>query len=129
MLRCLIFDLKDKFTALKKIREILKHEELFNQDRLSIVKSIINLEIDNFLTDSEIEELGGENMTPEAQSELIEKVVDEIHRKNVYLAKEEGIEQGIEQGKIEVARNLKDVFSVEEISQRTGLSIDLIKSL
>ena len=44
-------------------------------------------------------------------------------------AERKGIEQGIKQGKIEVAKNLLDVLDNETISAKTGLSIDEVQSL
>ena len=40
-----------------------------------------------------------------------------------------GMEKGIEEGKLEVAKNLLDVLSDEIISVKTGLSIEIIKKL
>lgn len=41
----------------------------------------------------------------------------------------EGIEQGIEKGKIDIARNLIGLLDDETIANKTGLSIDIVKSL
>ena len=91
------------------------------------------------------EEIG---MTPEA-SELISQVIDDVHRKSLNDAfeegkdegrlkgkiegKKEGIKEGIKEGRDEtlkeVAKNLKDVLSPEEISQRTGLTVEKIMEL
>ena len=43
---------------------------------------------------------------------------------------EQGIEQGIEQEKFELAKKMKDLgYSIEEISKVTGLSTDKIAKL
>lgn len=44
-------------------------------------------------------------------------------------AREEGIREGIEKGKIDIARNLIGLLDDETIANKTGLSIDIVKSL
>ena len=44
-------------------------------------------------------------------------------------AREEGIRDGIEKGKIDIARNLIGLLDDETIANKTGLSIDIVKSL
>ncbi|MEJ8554833.1 Rpn family recombination-promoting nuclease/putative transposase [Tepidibacter sp. Z1-5] len=44
-------------------------------------------------------------------------------------AKEEGIEQGKEQVKIEIAKSLLDILDIETIALKTGLSIEKVKKL
>ena len=44
-------------------------------------------------------------------------------------AKDDGIEEGIEKGIIQVAKNLLDVLDDETIARKTGLSIQDIASL
>ena len=133
MLRCLVYGFDDRYNALKNVCEILKHEELFNQDRLDFFKSIIDLEIRNFLTDEEIKKLEGElNMDLEFW-EKVDEVIDEVHRKQVYEAREEGIDEGLVEGRKQgircVAKSLLGIHSVEEVSDITGLSVDEVKSL
>lgn len=41
----------------------------------------------------------------------------------------EGIREGIEKGKIDIARNLIGLLDDETIANKTGLSIDIVKSL
>jgi predicted transposase/invertase (TIGR01784 family) len=44
--------------------------------------------------------------------------------------KQEGIEQGIEKEKIEIAKNLKSMnMNIDSIASATGLSIEQIKKL
>ena len=51
-------------------------------------------------------------------------------RTRIKSAKEEGIEKGIEKGKIAIAKNsLKLGFSISDISKITGLSDEEVKSL
>lgn len=54
---------------------------------------------------------------------------DRLIRSQIDSAKKEGIEEGIEQGKIEIAKSLIGRLPIEEISIATGLSIDTINSL
>jgi predicted transposase/invertase (TIGR01784 family) len=56
--------------------------------------------------------------------------IDEIRRIHyTQKGKEQGMTQGIEQGKLEVAKNLLDILDDETISEKTGLSVELIKRL
>ena len=52
-----------------------------------------------------------------------------IQKSSIELAKEQGIEQGKIQEKIEIAKNLLDVLDDETIAQKTGLSEDKIRKL
>jgi predicted transposase/invertase (TIGR01784 family) len=42
---------------------------------------------------------------------------------------EKGIEQGIEQQKIKIAKSLLDILDDETIAEKTGLTINQIKTL
>ena len=67
-------------------------------------------------------------MSPQAE-ELITRVIDEVHKKSVNEARLDGKQEGLKEGKEEIARNLKDVFDDEEISKRTGISLERVKQL
>ena len=53
--------------------------------------------------------------------------------KILYETKEEGIQEGIEKGKgeaaVEIAKNLKDDLSDEDIAIRTNLPLDVVRKL
>ncbi|MBR1413420.1 MAG: hypothetical protein IJ574_01970 [Bacilli bacterium] len=62
-------------------------------------------------------------MTEEEEREI-------IHNTELEEAKEQGIEQGIEQRNIEIAKNLiKENINIELISKTTGLSIEEVKKI
>ena len=63
-------------------------------------------------------------MNPEVEK-LISQVIDEVHRKSVHEARLDAIEEGRE----EVAKNLKDLMDDEEISRISGLSLERVKQL
>ena len=141
MLMCLVVDTTNKTGKLRNICKILKNEEIFKKDRLDVVKSIIKLEIDNLITDDENEKFKeGIKMTPEAE-QIINQAVNQVNRKYEILAREEGIKEGkaegIKEGKIEgkaegimqVAKNLKEIHTPQEISKLTGLSVEEIEKL
>ena len=134
---CLVVDTANKTGKLRNICKILKNEEIFKKDRLDVVKSIIKLEIDNIITDEENEKFMGEiKMTPEVE-QIINQAVNQVNRKYEILAREEGIKEGkiegIKEGKAEgimqVAKNLKEIHTPQEISKLTGLSVEEIEKL
>jgi len=55
------------------------------------------------------------------------EIMDQLTREKS--AREEGIREGIEKGKIDIARNLIGLLDDETIANKTGLSIDIVKSL
>ena len=68
-------------------------------------------------------------MTPQAE-ELVIKVINEVNQKVLNETEQKGIKQGIEQNKLEIAKNMIDSgFSVDEIVKITGLTISQINSL
>ena len=132
---CLVVDTTNKTGKLRNICKILKNEEIFKKDRLDVIKSIIKLEIDNLITDDENEKFKeGIKMTPEAE-QIINQAVNQVNRKYEILAREEGIKEGkiegIKEGKaegiMEVAKNLKEIHTPQEISKLTGLSVEEIE--
>ncbi len=137
LITCLIPECKNKAKWLEKILKLIKNDNLFDSDRFEYIQAIIKLEVENLISKEEREKIDGEiEMTPQAER-IITQVVDEVHKKSVHEARldgiEEGLEQGLEQGKKDaledVARNLRDVLDVEEISKCTGLSVEIVKEL
>ena len=56
--------------------------------------------------------------------------IDEVRRIHyTQKGREEGIEEGIEKAKLEVAKNLLEILDDETISKKVGLPIELIKKL
>lgn len=126
---------------LEKISKLLKIEDLFDECRFEYIQGIIELEIKNLISKDEMEKIMGEiDMSPQAER-IFSQAIDEVHRKSVHEARldgieeglEKGIEKGIDKGKNdameEMARNLKDVMDDEEISRRTGLSVEKVREL
>ena len=74
--------------------------------------------IDNYVND---------DVTKEALAKWNKEIEE---NKNVKIAREQGIQQGIEQNKKEIAKNmLKKGYSIDEIIEISGLSIEVINSL
>ena len=74
--------------------------------------------IDNYVND---------DVTKEALAKWNKEIEE---NKNVKLAREQGIKQGIEQNKKEIAKNmLKKGYPIDEIIEISGLSIEVINSL
>lgn len=141
MLMSLIVDEKNKTRKLRNICKILKNEDIFEKNRLDVIKSIIKLEIDNLLTKDEEKRFKEEiKMTPEAE-QIIKQAVSEVNRKYEILEREELINEGKREGKregilegktegiMQVARNLKEIHTPQEISKLTGLSVEEIEKL
>ena len=74
--------------------------------------------IDNYVND---------DVTKEALAKWNKEIEE---NKNVKIAREQGIKQGIEQNKKEIAKNmLKKGYPIDEIIEISGLSIEVINSL
>lgn len=137
LVTCLIPDCRKKAYMLDKISILLKNKELFDKRRFEYVQAIIQLEIENLISNedrSNINEVT--DMTPQAEK-IISQAISEVHRKSVHEARLDGIEegkkqgrkQGREQGRQEVAKNLKGIMDDEEISRISGLSLEKVKQL
>ena len=63
-------------------------------------------------------------MTPK-EKEMLKTALNQVRKKHIQLAKEEGIEEG----KKEVAKKLKKLHSPEEISKITSLTSATISKL
>ena len=133
MLICLIPKCENKGETLKRICEILKKKELFDESKLEFVEAVIKLEIENLLTFNEQKNIEGEiKMTPQAEK-IILQAIHEVNKKTLYEAKtegkKEGIQEGIQKGIQKIAQNLKGNLTPEEISKYTGLTIKEIEKL
>ncbi len=74
-------------------------------------------------------------------AQLVADVIGEVNRKILYEreqkgredGKAEGLAEGKAEGKVEameeMAVNLSDILSVEEIAERTGLTVEKVKKL
>ena len=148
MLRCLVPSFREKASFLKEISKLLDKKELFDEFRFQYFEAIVLLEIHNVIPEDDgreiMEKIGEIKMTPQAQT-LVNKVVTEVNDKILYETREEGIQEGIEKGMkrgieegmekgkdeaaIEIAKNLKDVLSDEDIAIRTNLPLDVVRKL
>ena len=141
MLMCLIPECKIKAKMLDKISKLLKKEELFDEKRLGYIQSVIKLEIDNLISEDEKNKIKEEiDMGPEA-AQLIVDVIGEVNSKTLYETEQKGREEGRAEGRAEgmvegrirameeIAISLKDVLSVEEIAERTGLTLERVNEL
>ena len=61
--------------------------------------------------------------------QLIVDVIGEVNRKTLYEREQKGSEEGRVNAMEEMAVNLSDVLSVEEIAERTGLTVEKVKKL
>ena len=150
MLMPLAFKYKDKKSLLKPIVELLRKDEIFHKEKIDIIKSIIKLEVNNFLSGAEKEELKGDIQMNQSTEEIFKQVIDEVNKKYEQEAydmgeehgrkegmkegkregmkegKKEGIIEGSDKTKREIAKKLKGKLSPEEISKITGLSVKTI---
>nr|WP_295001864.1 hypothetical protein [uncultured Methanobrevibacter sp.] len=128
----------DKSKLLKSVVGLLKNKNIFHEEKINIIQSLIQIEIDNFLNEDERKEFEGDiEMTSETE-EIMMRAAREVRRKSEQQAiedaekrgwdegREEGREEGRDEGKKEVAKNLKGLFSPEEISKITGLNLSTI---
>lgn len=133
---------ENKKKLLKPIVSLLKNEKIFHTEKIDIIKSIIQLEIDNLLTDNQKKEFDGGIIMTDETERIIKQAVDEVNKKYeqeaLYQAEKKGLEKGMEKGlekglekgrkkrEEEIAKNLKGIISPEEISKVTGLSLSTI---
>lgn len=141
MIASLVYGCKNRFEILDNVSILLKNEFMFDKSRFDIIKAVIKLEIENLLSKEEQDMIREEiDMTPKAE-EIIVNAIREVNDKVLYetevKAREEGIREGKKEGRDEgrikaleeMARNLKDTFDDDEISQRTGLSLERVREL
>lgn len=125
---------ENKTRLLRYVVGLLKNEELFHEEKIDTIKSIIQLEIDNLLAEKSQKEFEGEIEMNNETGKIIEKAINEVSRKYEQEALDEaeqkGIEKGIEAGREEtqeeIAKKLKDLLTPEQISKITGLSLSTI---
>ena len=93
--------------------------------------------MDNLISEDEKNKIKEEiDMGPEA-AQLIVDVIGEVNSKTLYETEQKGREEGRAEGMVEgrtrameeIAINLKDVLSVEEIAERTGLTLERVNEL
>ena len=128
---------EDKSPFLKQAAGILKNEKLIHDETVDEFKSVIKLEIENFLTTEEQEELTGDVKVSTETEDLIRQVITEVNKKYELEAFDEGFakgdEQGYNRGKQEtnesVALKMKGKYPPEEISEITGLNLESIEKL
>ena len=122
---------------LKWISNILLKKELFDETKYEFVQAVVGLEIKNFLSEEEQDEIDEAiKMTPQAQL-VVTRAIHEVNQKTLSEAKEkaklEGMLEGIQEGKseamLEFAREFKDDVDIGKLSAVTGLSIDEISRL
>ena len=128
----------DKKKLLKSIVGLLKNEEIFHEEKIDVIRSIIRLEIENLLTCDEQKEFEGAIKMTNESEKIIKQAVEEVNKKYEQIALEEakeegrkegikiGMEKGMEKEKRETAKNLKGLHTPEEISKITGLSLKTI---
>lgn len=121
---------KNKNKLLKSVVCLLKNEKLFHQEKINTIRLIIQLEIDNLLTEDEKKEFEGGIQMNDATERIIKQAVDEVNRKYeqeaIYQAEKRGIEKGKKCAQEEMAKRLKGMMNPEEISKITGLSLNTI---
>ena len=119
----------NKSKLLKSVVGLLKNKNIFHEEKINIIQSLIQIEIDNFLNECERKEFEGDiEMTSETE-EIIMRAAREVRRKSEQQAIEDAEKRGWDEGKKEVAKNLKGLLSPEEISKITGLSLSTIRLL
>lgn len=129
MLMSLAFKYEDKKALLAPIVELLKKEEIFHEEKIDTIRSIIKLEVDNLLSDDERKEFEGEIEMNDNTEAIIMQAVTEVNRKYEQEAIYEAEQRGIEKNKRDIAKKLKGILSPEEISRITGLSLKTISLL
>ena len=119
--------------VLNWVSMVLLNRNLFDESKYEFIRIIVDLEIENFLTVDEQNEIYGVlNMTPHAEKVVL-KVIREVNQKVLNESEQKGIEKGIGEGigkgKLDIAKNMVEKgFSMDEIVEITGLTVDEIIS-
>ena len=114
---------------LKWISNILLKKELFDETKYEFVQAIVGLEIKNFLSEEEQDEIDEAiKMTPQAQL-VVTRAIHEVNQKTLSEAKEKAKLEGKSEAMVEFAREFKDDVDIGKLSAVTGLSIDEINRL
>lgn len=128
---------KNKTEMLKRICNVIKKRDCFNPKKIDMIESLIQMEIDRFVSKTDKKEFKEEiDMTPETQAIFIQ-AIEETNKKYAQLEKDaarrEGLNEGRKEGRKEekenIARSLKGTLTDEEISKHTGLSLETIEKL
>ena len=96
-----------------------------NKKRLFAFKSVINLEIENIISNEEQKQLkGGIKMSP-SEKEILLKAIEDAHKKTNFELEQDARYEG----KKETIRQFKGLISDEEIAKRTGLSLKEVQQI
>ena len=129
MLMSIIPEFENKFEMLKKISNLFKNENLYNEEKLEFIQAIIKLEIENLLTAEEQKEIKEDiKMSPHAES-IIKQAINEVNWKVLAETEEKGIEKGKKDTMKSVAKQFKNQIDIQELSKFTGISIEEIEKL
>lgn len=132
-------DIKDfefSFVELKKFNKTLSQLSTTLDKWIYFVKNAASLDlVPNELQDvNELQEafvIANQTTWNKRELEIYDdialKIIDD--KNAIDTAKEQGIEQGIEQRNLEIAKNLLDILDNETISLKTGLAIQEIENL
>ena len=129
MILCIVPDCKNRLQKLKKICNILKRKELFDESRFEFIQAIVRLEIDNLLTQNEQNKIKKEIMMSPKTLNTILQAIDEVNKKVISEAKMEGRDEGRTEAMKEIAKRFKNQIDFKELSSVTGLSIEEIEKL
>jgi len=106
---------------------------------LRAINDTLDEQVDETQYDNEIiqrmfEHIEQDSVTPQERARMFDEYGEqELQREQFQLGKAEGIAEGEAKGKVEalltVARQLLDMLDDETISQKTGLPLEIIRSL
>lgn len=126
-----------EFEILKWISHLLKNKELFDETKFEFFQAVIQLEIENFLTKDEKNEIEKEiKMTPRAM-DVVTQAINEVNLKVLAEAREEAREEVLAEGKAKgkteatenIAKSLRDSVDLNVLADATGLTVEEIKRL
>ena len=137
------------FIELKKIKDVQRVEEVktkleawlyfINQPESELVQELEKVEVEIKEAKAELVRLSGDRKERERYEKRRESRLNEVsalsyaEEKGIQKGIEQGVKQGLEQGakqeKIEIAKNLLDVLDDENISLKTGLSLEEVGKL
>ncbi|WP_462316063.1 hypothetical protein [Methanobrevibacter sp.] len=129
MLMSLPENCHNKKELLTEAVKLLKNEQIFHKEKIETIRSVIKLEINNFLDEDDRKEFKGEIKVTHETAKLIKESFDYVNKKYEAEAFEDGIKKGRKEEKKEIAKKLKGLHTTEEISKITGLSITTVESL
>ncbi|MDO5859160.1 hypothetical protein [Methanobrevibacter sp.] len=127
----------NKYNILHDISKIIEKKELFDKNRFEFFKSVVELEIENFLTKDEQNKISeGVKMTPKAM-DVVTRAINEVNQKVLAETREDALAEGRAEGKAEgideatgsIAKALRNTVDLKDLSIATGLTIDEIKRL